>query len=64
MIFMRKCTKLGTQMRREKVPKTSLFLIGQPVGSPGEPEVTQTESKGAKMTPGEPKIEVLGTLGS
>ena len=55
---------MGTQMEGEKLPKTSLFLIGQPVGSPGEPEVTQTEPKGVKMTPGGPRIKVSGTFGS
>ncbi len=64
MIFIRKCAKVGTQMEGDKDPihpKTYLFLIGLPLGSPGEPKVTKMESTDAKMTSGEPTIEVLGS---
>ena len=61
MICIRKCTKMGTQIGGEKVPESALFLIGQPLGSPGEPKATKMEPKGAKMTPGDPQIEVLGS---
>ena len=45
----------------EKVPKTYLFLIGLPLGSPAEPKATKMEPKGAKMTPGDPGVLVLGS---
>ena len=46
---------------RAKVTKIGLFLIGPPLGAPGEPKATKMEPKGAKMTPGDPQIEVLGS---
>ena len=51
LIFMRRCTKMGAQMGGAKVPKTALFLIGPPLGAPGEHEATKMEPKGSKMTP-------------
>ena len=51
---------MGAQRRGEEVPKTNLFLIGLPVGSPGEPKTTKMEPKGATMTPGDLKNQVLG----
>ncbi len=52
---------MGAQIEGEKVPQTSLFLIGSALGSPGPPQVTKMEPKGAKRFPGDPKIEVLGS---
>ena len=54
---------MGTQMGGEKLPKTTLILIGLPLGPPGKPKTTKMEPKGANMTPGDPKIEALGTSG-
>ena len=52
---------MGAQMGGAKVPKTALFLIGPPLGAPGEHEATKMEPKGGKMSPREHKIEVLGS---
>ena len=41
-------------------PKNRSFSHWATLGAPGEPMATKMEAKGATMTPGDPKIEVLG----
>ena len=58
VIFIRKCTKMGTQMARGRSPQNTSFFHWATFGVPWEPKATKMEPNGANMTHGDPKIEV------
>ena len=61
MIFMRKCTKMGTHMEGAKPPQNLSFSPWDTLGIPWGAQGHKMEPKGAKMIPRTSQIEVLGS---
>ena len=56
VFLCQKCAEMGIQREGEKVQKTSLFLLGSALGSPGPLQVTKMEPKDTKILPRDPKL--------